>query len=349
MPVPLQKALACFLALLLILPVTFSFPRFAYATACGTGSNATFTDIGNGWCRAFLTVGFGTSFTLPTDWNFSNNTIEVIGGGGGGMSPTPTAGSVGGGGGGYSSITNLATSSDLVMTVQVGAAGSGGSVPTSGTDTFFNRMSGAATTCTASVMTLCAKGGAAGSGSTGGAGGAAGSGIGTVKNSGGKGGDAAIGQSGTGGGGAGGPRGNGGAGAAEQTGELYVVAGEAVALVAEGVAQMAPVVHKHQMQDRVREAQAETMLPVSAQVVPVPQLVQPPRRRLVLAEEVADQAVQACRVIVMEGMVAQGRIGIRRMALVAEAEVEDMELRLLQREVQEETMAVGVLAAQLIV
>src|SRR3989344_4708849 len=42
----------------------------------------------------FLTSG--TSWTVPADWNSSNNTIEVIGGGGGGDTP----GSAGGGGGG---------------------------------------------------------------------------------------------------------------------------------------------------------------------------------------------------------------------------------------------------------
>ena len=76
------------LAVLLALPVAFSFPAFASATTCGTGSSITFTDIGGGKCRVFITVavaaGISNSLTIPTNWNSSNNTIEVIGGGGGG-------------------------------------------------------------------------------------------------------------------------------------------------------------------------------------------------------------------------------------------------------------------------
>jgi hypothetical protein len=47
-------------------------------------------------CIVFLTSG--TSWTVPNDWNSSNNTIGVIGGGGSGAGTN--GGTNGGGGGG---------------------------------------------------------------------------------------------------------------------------------------------------------------------------------------------------------------------------------------------------------
>jgi|SRR5271157_1371754 len=79
MSISLQKAAPCILAVLLVLPIAFSFPGFAFATTCGTG----FTDNGAGSCVAFLTSTATSTITIPSNWNSSNNKIEAIGGGGG--------------------------------------------------------------------------------------------------------------------------------------------------------------------------------------------------------------------------------------------------------------------------
>src|ERR1039458_5344659 len=46
------------------------------------------------------------SYTVPSDWNSANNTIEVIGAGGGGSDSVSGVGS-GGGGGAYSKSVNI--------------------------------------------------------------------------------------------------------------------------------------------------------------------------------------------------------------------------------------------------
>lgn len=142
----------------------------------------------------FLTSS--TSWTVPSDWNSSDNTIEVIGGGSNGAAS-------GGGGGAYAKITNLSLTPGGSATYQVGAAGA------SGGDTYFN---GSGTTCAA--QSVCAKGASTATG------GSAGSSIGSLTYSGGSGG-AANG----GGGGAAGPNGagnngsgNGGAGGSGDAG-----------------------------------------------------------------------------------------------------------------------------------
>jgi len=145
----------------------------------------------------------GTSYTVPSNWNSSNNTIEAIGGGGGGNSNSLSAG-FGGGGGAYAEISNLSLTSGGSVNYQIGAAGD--TTGSAGGDTYFN---GTGTTCAS--QSVCAKGG--GGGSASGGGGAAGSSIGSITYSGGSGG--AIGaDGGAGGGGAGGPHGSGGNGAA---------------------------------------------------------------------------------------------------------------------------------------
>ena len=187
---------AFFLTVALIVAASFSFSQKVSATTCGTGSNVAFTDIGGGQCRAFLTSG--ASWTVPNDWNNSNNTIEVIGGGGGGFTGGFSVGTSGGGGGAYSKITNLTLVGGNPVTYQVG---SGGGIGTNGGDTYFN---GTGATC--SAQSVCAKGGNTGANAgVGGIGGSSASGIGTG-NSGGNGASAAGGAGG-GGGGAGGPNG----------------------------------------------------------------------------------------------------------------------------------------------
>jgi hypothetical protein len=78
---------------------------------------------GGGGTVIFLTSG--TSWTVPADWNNSNNTIEVIGGGGGGEVSVANVGT-GGGGGGYSKITNLALTGGASVTINIGSGGAGG-------------------------------------------------------------------------------------------------------------------------------------------------------------------------------------------------------------------------------
>ena len=179
---------------------------------------------GGGTTVIFLTTTGINTWTVPSDWNSSNNSIEVIGAGGGGSSDKGIgAGSGGGGGGAYSKITNLSLTAGNNVTYQVGIGGAGGATSTAGgfnagsngNDTFFNRTSGSANTC-ADTTSLCSKGGI-GATTTIALGGQAGSGTGTTKNSGGAGGSAAN-ASGDGGGGAAGPNGNGKSGGSGTTG-----------------------------------------------------------------------------------------------------------------------------------
>ncbi|GEM_PF-1427023 len=165
----------------------------------------------------------GTTWTVPSDWNNGNNTIEVIGGGGAGGSEHNGDGGTGGGGGAYSKVSNLALSGTI--TYQIGAGGTPVQSATGnpGGDTWFNGASFGASS-------VGAKGGGGGldwfSGNTGGAGGAKASGIGTVKNSGGTGGlrDTSGWNSG-GGGGAAGPNGDGNVGGASGGGGGCIYAG----------------------------------------------------------------------------------------------------------------------------
>jgi hypothetical protein len=162
----------------------------------------------------FLTSG--TTWQVPSDWDSSNNTIEVIGGGGGGVTPSDTRYTAGGGGGAYSKITNATLTPGATVAIAVGTGGTGGGAPTAGGDTYLCNSPSNCASIGGSAVIVGAKGGGAPTGSgfpTGGAGGASASGVGTVKNSGGAGGTASVGNAGSGGGGAGGPRGAGGAGA----------------------------------------------------------------------------------------------------------------------------------------
>lgn len=151
----------------------------------------------------FLTTTGAGTWTVPSDWNNANNSIEVIGGGGGGGSYNN-----GGGGGGYSKVVNVTLTPGAGIAVNVGAGGAGGprfaGNGGAGGDTWFGNAVYAS-------ATVGAKGGAGGvSDNLGNAalGGAAASGIGSTKNSGGNGGTRISGPGG-GGGGAAGPNGSG--------------------------------------------------------------------------------------------------------------------------------------------
>ncbi len=170
------------------------------ATACAWTSSSAPKQI-------ILTAAGAGTWTVPADWNSSNNKIEVLGAGAGGASFNFTsAGSVGGGGGAYSNITNLALTPGATVNYAIGTGGAGetsSKAAQGGGDTWFNA------TVYASASVAAKGGSAVSSGNTGGAGGAAASGIGTVKFSGGNGGNSGTNNAGAGGGGAAGPDGNG--------------------------------------------------------------------------------------------------------------------------------------------
>lgn len=212
--IPLSLAPALLLALALLLLVMPASVPLAHATTCGTGSNITFTDIGSGQCRGFITATGAGTFTVPSDWNSSSNSIEVIGGGGGG-SDYPT----GGGGGAYSASTSVALTPGGTVGIAVGTGGAGGAtgpsssfnVGTAGGDTYLCNSTSNCASIAGTAVVVGAKGG------DGGAitavltsGGSSASGVGGTKVSGGNS-PAPVGN-GSGGGGAGGPLGAGAAG-----------------------------------------------------------------------------------------------------------------------------------------
>jgi hypothetical protein len=154
----------------------------------------------------------GTSWTIPVDWSASN-TIHVIGGGGGGFNGGDSTAGGGGGGGAYAStsnITGLFYGTTSLYRIGAGKSSGGGVAG----DTYFNRTSGGATTCTAGVMSVCAKGGSTATGTNGASGGSKASNVPANGGaSGGTGGSSTgINYSGGGGGGAGGTNANGSTG-----------------------------------------------------------------------------------------------------------------------------------------
>ena len=115
----IKKVLGTFLVLSLLFVTGFSFPREARAVTCGFGS-----EIAGGLCQGFLTSNPGSgdqSWTVPGDWNNSNNSVACIGSGGTGADGvTDTASGAGGGGGAYASTTNLTLSGSV--TYRIGAS-----------------------------------------------------------------------------------------------------------------------------------------------------------------------------------------------------------------------------------
>jgi|GEM_PF-3785517 len=185
------------------------------ALTCGFG-----TEIAGGQCRGYLTTTGAQTWSVPSDWNDNNNTIEVIGGGGGGGNAPSNAGAGGGGGGAYTKVTNVNLPEGQNVAYYVGAGGSGGTSPGgTGGDTYLCNSTANCSSIDGSAVVIGAKGGAGGQTSsgvaTGGAGGAAASckGVGStvVCKSGGNGGNGnGAGDTGGGGGGAGGPKAQGG-------------------------------------------------------------------------------------------------------------------------------------------
>lgn len=152
-----------------------------------------------------------TTWTVPSDWDNANNTIEVIGGGGSAYSGAQGIGASGGGGGAYSKATNVTLTPGSTVAYAIGNGGRKtavgvGVVGVAGTDTYFCNSTTNCASITGTAVLAGAKGGAGGASATaGGAGGAAASGFPAagVRWSGGAGGAGnSTGDSGGGGGGA---------------------------------------------------------------------------------------------------------------------------------------------------
>jgi hypothetical protein len=142
----------------------------------------------------YITDTASTSWTVPSNWNPDNNTIEVIGGGGGGANGADSVGAGGGGGasGAYAIKSNLDISGSININI-----GTGGTVAGAGGDTYFN-------SCAAETNSVCGKGGPGASGSTGGVAPAQGDSVGDTVYAGRNGGNGAGGSGSSGGGGGGG-------------------------------------------------------------------------------------------------------------------------------------------------
>jgi hypothetical protein len=197
------------MSFMIIQDINFSYtlgaanPYLVYApNSTNLGNNSGIAFISSAQTAYILTGG--TSWTTPSDWNNSNNSISLIGGGGAGgaasASGSQRAGGGGGGGGGYNLLSNQTLSGTISYTI-----GAGGFVGSGGGSTSFNSSGtaggGSAGNSVGGTVSIVGTGG---SGlNTGGAGG-----LGSVVNS------ATGACGGGGGGGAAGPSGTGGAGGA---------------------------------------------------------------------------------------------------------------------------------------
>jgi hypothetical protein len=170
------------------------------------------------------TTGTSNTYTVPSDWNSSSNTIHCVAAGGGGACARWASGgspryAAGPGGGGYGRGTNVTLTPSGSATYGIGAGGAGAA--TRSTDGFTNGSAGGDTYFDAASYAAASFGGTGGAGGVGSntaatlAGSAGGSGKGAASASGGNGGDinsTTNTRYSTGGGGAGGPSGNGGQG-----------------------------------------------------------------------------------------------------------------------------------------
>jgi hypothetical protein len=178
----------------------------SWVTFPGKVSNATPTVV-------YLTTTGAGSWTVPSDWNPSNNKIEVIGGGGGGSTTSGVDGA-GGGGGAYAKSVNLNLTPGASVSYSIG---SGGGPNANGGDTWFNATSLANAVSNGAAVSVGAQGGRKGNDDNmpdpEGVGGQASASVGVVVYSGGDGADEPDEtSSGSGGGGAGGPHGPGAVG-----------------------------------------------------------------------------------------------------------------------------------------
>lgn len=105
-----------------------------YAGANSTNSGNNFGILFAASTSTAYLITSGTSWTIPSDWASSANTIRLVGGGGGsGGVRFTSAGSVsvsgaGGGGGGYTGISNFSAAAGTVVPIAIGAGGTAGPV-----------------------------------------------------------------------------------------------------------------------------------------------------------------------------------------------------------------------------
>lgn len=193
----------------------------------GNNLGAVFANNTNTTIYQITQTGSGT-WTVPSDFNLTDNNVYLWGGGGGGAGggggTTTRRGGGGGGGGGFALVPNFATTVGSSIILSVGAAGTAGAVNGNG-------GAGGSTTWNSGAYTAGGGGaGLTGSTSVQGLGGAGG--IGSTYNgaAGGRGGASVsagtqISAGGGGGGGAGGPSGAGGAGGNGSSAALIVSGG----------------------------------------------------------------------------------------------------------------------------
>lgn len=194
------------------------------ATTTSTYTTFTLNSTGRSWIKKkgetsscgqtnpyiFLTNSALSTWTVPDNWNSSNNSIETIGSGGAGGAGSGSGAAGGGGGGAYSKVTNVSLTPGATVAYNVGTS----SLLGTGTDTYFCNFTSNCASIAGSAVVVGAKAGANGTTGAGGAGGASASGIGSTKYSGGNGGTPSS-LAGSGGGGAAGKNGagqNGGGG-----------------------------------------------------------------------------------------------------------------------------------------
>lgn len=158
----------------------------------------------------------GGSWTVPSDWDSSNNTIEVIsGGGGGGNGVTGHSAGAGGAGATYAKIVNATLTPGAVVTV---AVGTGGAAQTAGGATYLCNSNSNCASLAGTAVIVGAPGGGGATTVTGGLATSTGA-VGSTINIGGNGGSYTGSNSGAaGGGGAGGLNGVGAAGGDQTSG-----------------------------------------------------------------------------------------------------------------------------------
>jgi len=186
--------------------------------------------------QIYYVLTTGTSWTVPSDFDSTNNNIYIIGGGagGGGAIATGTAGNKvgggGGGGGGFTGISNLSLTPSSSVSYAIGAGGTGLAGATtspygpsgSGGTTTFSSYSAGGGSGTLTTLSTTSPGGVGGTGLTynGGTGGTAP--FGTNATNGGGGGGGSGGVDGAGVTGANGTTAGGAGGAGDNNVSLYI-------------------------------------------------------------------------------------------------------------------------------
>lgn len=91
--------------------------------------------------RVYITLTSGTSWTVPSDWNNSDNVIHAIGGGGGGDGSGSAGQGDGAGGGAYARLDNHTLTPGASVSYSIGAFGVRGTASSQGSaggDTTFD-------------------------------------------------------------------------------------------------------------------------------------------------------------------------------------------------------------------